>query len=235
MRKNPEHIAIIMDGNGRWAKERGFPRAMGHREGAKRVRDILSAASKEGVKILTLFAFSTENWNRPEKEIDFIFDCFDKFLNKERDDIIKKDIRFNVIGRRDRISGKLVDHIKDIEAVTKDNKSFILNIAFDYGGQWDIAAAARKIADDAKSGLIEVSGINEDSFGMYLSLSDQPKPDLLIRTAGELRISNFLLWQIAYSELYFSDVLWPDFCDDEFKKALNEYRRRDRRFGKIHA
>lgn len=227
----PKHIAVIMDGNGRWAKERGLPRIFGHREGGKRVKEIISCAKKLNVQVVTIFAFSTENWNRPQKEIDFLFKYLDDFLNQHKKDFMKEGIRVNMIGRRSRFSQSVTRMIDDIEALTVNNKDFVLNIALDYGGRWDITQAAKKIIEDYKNKKVSPDQITEDVFGRYLSLGGLPNPDLLIRTSGEQRISNFLLWDLAYTEFYFPDIYWPDFGEQQFKKAIEVYNRRHRRFG----
>jgi undecaprenyl diphosphate synthase len=227
MIKIPYHVAIIMDGNGRWAKERGLSRTTGHREGIKRIKEIVKEAKKIGIKILTIFAFSTENWNRPKKEIDFLFSYLNDFLDNYKKELMREDIKLRVIGRRDRIKKKIIKKIEEIEKLTKNNKGFIFNIALDYGGRWDIVEAARKILKEGE----KLEEINEDDFKNYLSLGNLPDPDLLIRTSGEQRISNFLLWHLAYTEFYFPKVWWPDFDKKELKKAVEVYSQRERRFG----
>ncbi|MFA5271171.1 MAG: isoprenyl transferase [Candidatus Omnitrophota bacterium] len=231
----PQHIAIIMDGNGRWARERGLPRSIGHREGSKRIKETIKDAKSLGVKIVTVFAFSTENWNRPKKEINLLFSYLKDFLHKYKDELIRDDIKLNIIGRRDRLVTDVIKKIEEVEGLTRENKSFIFNIAIDYGGKWDIVAAAKKIAIDYKDGKISENQIDEDTFGKYLVLGDMPDPELLIRTSGEERISNFLLWNLAYAEFYFPKIYWPDFNKNELIKAIRVYSSRDRRFGKVHA
>jgi len=231
----PKHIAIIMDGNGRWAKEKGLPRSIGHREGSKRIKEIVKEAKKLGIKILTAFAFSTENWNRPKEEIALLFSYLKDFLTNYKSELIKENIRLNIIGRRDRLRSDVIMKIEEVEGATRNNDSFIFNIALDYGGKWDIAEAAKKVASDYKTGKISENEINEDTFGKYLALGDMPDPELLIRTSGEERISNFLLWNLAYAELYFPEIYWPDFNEKELAKAIEVYSLRNRRFGKIHA
>jgi len=230
----PEHVAIIMDGNGRWARKRGLPRSLGHKQGVNRIKDVLKEATRTGVRILTLFAFSTENWNRPESEIKRIFSYMREHLKKDRTMLLKEDIRLRFFGRRDRLSKPLREEMAEAERATKECRALFLNIALDYGGRWDIANAARKIAKDVLGNKISVHSIDEKTFGKYVSLSDIPEPDLLIRTSGELRISNFLIWQLAYTELYFTRVLWPDFTGKVFKEAINDYSKRKRRFGKAY-
>jgi undecaprenyl diphosphate synthase len=229
----PYHIAIIMDGNGRWAQERGLPRTAGHREGVKRVKEVVKEAKRLGVKILTLFAFSTENWARPPKEIKFLFSYLNFFLENYRKELMRENIRLNVIGRRDRINAEVMEKIEDLETLTKDNSSFVLNVALDYGGKWDIVQAAKEIIRDYKINKISEQDLDEDCFKKYLSLGGMQEPELLIRTSGEQRISNFLLWDLAYAEFYFPKVHWPAFSKNELKKAIEVYSKRKRRFGKI--
>jgi len=231
MENVPYHLAIIMDGNGRWARERGLPRTAGHREGIKRIKEIVREAKKIGIRILTVFAFSTENWNRPKREIEFLFSYLNNFLDNYKKELIKEDIKLNIIGRRDRIKKTIIKKIEEVENLTKNNKSFIFNIALDYGGRWDIVEAARKMLLDIKKKKVEK--IDEENFKSYLSLGNLPDPDLLIRTSGEQRISNFLLWNLAYTEFYFPKVWWPDFDKEELRKAIEVYSQRERRFGRI--
>lgn len=230
----PEHIAVIMDGNGRWAKERGLPRMLGHREGGKRVREIIACAKKIKVKVVTIFAFSTENWDRPPKEIDFLFNYLESFLKQHKKDFMREGIRVKAIGRRSRFPRRIIDILEEVESLTGRNKEFLLNIALDYGGRWDITHAAKKIIEDYGNKKISPEQITENLFGGYLSLGGVPNPDLLIRTSGEQRISNFLLWDLAYTEFYFADVYWPDFNEEQFKKAIEVYHRRHRRFGQAN-
>lgn len=229
----PHHIAIIMDGNGRWAKKRGLPRTIGHREGVKRIKEIVREAKKLGVKILTIFAFSTENWNRSKNEIKFLFQYLNIFLKNYKKELMRKDIRLKAIGRRDRIDKKSIRQVEVVEELTKNNKSFIFNIALDYGGRWDITEAARGIVSDYQNKVISKEAITEDFFQQYLSLGGLASPDLLVRTSGEQRISNFLLWDLAYTELYFPQKYWPDFNTKELEKAIEVYSQRIRKFGKI--
>jgi len=230
----PYHIAIIMDGNGRWARKRMLPRMAGHREGAKRVREILREAKKIGVKVLTIFAFSTENWNRPKKEIEFILSYLVKFLKSYRKEFVQKDIKFKAIGRRDRFNKKVIEAIREAEELTKNNQSFTFNVALDYGGRWDIVNAATEVAKKCLSKSISWKDIDEKLFNKYLSLGDIPSPDLFIRTSGERRVSNFLIWELAYSEFYFTPVFWPEFDKEHLRKAIMAYSQRERRFGAIH-
>lgn len=230
----PYHIAIIMDGNGRWARERMLPRVVGHREGAKRVKEILREAKEIGVKALTIFAFSTENWNRPKKEIEFILSYLIKFLKSYRKEFAQKDIKFKAIGRRDRFNKKVIEAIREAEELTKNNQSFTFNVALDYGGRWDIVNAATEVAKKCLSKSISWKDIDEKLFNKYLSLAGIPAPDLLIRTSGEKRVSNFLIWDLAYSEFYFTPVFWPEFDKEHLHKAIKAYSQRERRFGTIH-
>ncbi len=226
-KKVPNHIAIIMDGNGRWAKKRGLPRTMGHRAGAKALKKILTHAGELGIKYLTVYAFSTENWKRPKKEVDTLMKLFKEYLKNEKNTMMKNGVRLMVSGKKEGVSRELLEEISKTEKLTKDNDRITLNIAFNYGGRSEIVDAVNKII---KEGLTEVT---EESFAKYL-YSDIPDPELLIRTSGELRISNFLLWQIAYSELYITDLAWPDFDERELEKALGTYMKRERRFGGLN-
>ena len=230
----PNHIAVVMDGNGRWAKKKKMPRIAGHRQGAKRIKEILREAKKTGVKVLTIFAFSTENWNRPQAEVRFIFSYLVKFLKGYKKELQKKDVKFRVIGRRDRIDKKAMKEIKEVESLTRDNQSFIFNVALDYGGRWDIVDAAKRVAKECVRGDISWKDIDEKLFSKYLSLAGVEAPDLLIRTSDEKRISNFLIWDLAYSEFYFTPVFWPDFDKEQLHKAIKIYSQRERRFGAIN-
>jgi undecaprenyl diphosphate synthase len=220
----PNHVAIIMDGNGRWAKKRGLPRTMGHRSGAKALKKILTHAGELGIKYLTVYAFSTENWKRPKKEVDLLMKLFGEYLKNEKNTMMKNGVRLMVSGRKDGVSKELLKEIDVTENLTKNNNGITLNIAFNYGGRSEILDAVNKIIKD------NVSEVTEETFAKYL-YSDIPDPELLIRTSGELRISNFLLWQIAYSEIYISDLMWPDFDEEALEVALNTYMKRERRFG----
>ena len=210
-----------------------LPRVVGHREGAKRVKEILRETKKIGVKILTIFAFSTENWNRPKKEIAFIFSYLIKFLKSYRKEFVRKNIKFKAIGRRDRFNKKVIEAIREVEELTKNNQSFTFNVALDYGGRWDIVNAATEVAKKCLSKSISWKDIDEKLFNKYLSLGDIPAPDLLIRTSGEKRVSNFLIWDLAYSEFYFTPVFWPEFDKEHLRKAIMTYSQRERRFGAI--
>lgn len=226
----PRHIAVIMDGNGRWAKNRGLLNVNGHKAGVERIRDLLDVCRDYQVQALTLFAFSSENWQRPKREVDALMNLFHTYLRKESPRMREEGVRLRVIGGRERFSAKIVAAIDAAEALTSDGERHLV-IAADYGGKWDIASACRQLAKKAVEGELALDAIDEDLIDQHLSLADLPELDLLIRTGGEVRISNFLLWQAAYAELYFSDKLWPDFKPDDLKEAIAEYGRRQRRFG----
>jgi undecaprenyl diphosphate synthase len=228
----PQHVAIIMDGNGRWAQLQGKGRVTGHKAGVSSVRATVSKAQELGVKALTLFAFSSENWQRPEKEVSVLMDLFMMVLTKEVKKLHKHNIRFQVIGDLSRFSDKLQRSIEKSQALTVNNTGLVLSVAANYGGRWDIVNATKKIAEDVKQSTLAVDDITEALLNNYMSLSDLPALDLLIRTGGDFRISNFLLWQAAYAELYFTDVLWPDFDELAFEKAIDTFDSRERRFGK---
>lgn len=228
----PQHVAIIMDGNGRWAQLQGKGRVAGHKAGVESVRAVVSHARKSNIKALTLFAFSSENWQRPAKEVSVLMDLFMYVLTKEVKRLHKHNIRFQVIGDLSRFSDKLQKNIAKSEKLTEDNTGLVLSVAANYGGRWDIADAAKKLASDVKSGTISVDDINEHSLHQHTCLAELPALDLLIRTGGDYRISNFLLWQAAYAELYFTDVLWPDFNESQFEQAIVCFDQRERRFGK---
>jgi len=230
--KTPRHLAIIMDGNGRWAKQRHMPRVAGHRAGVESVRAIVQRCGELGVKALTLFAFSSENWRRPEKEVGLLMDLFIMALKRESKKLHERNVKLKVIGDLGRFSDKLRKEIDKAEALTQDNDGLFLAIAANYGGRWDMSQAMQKLAARVEAGEIKAADITESMLAEQLTLADQPEPDLFIRTGGEQRISNFLLWQLAYSELYFTDALWPDFDKDELDKALQWFASRQRRFGR---
>jgi len=227
----PEHIAIIMDGNGRWAKSRFLNTSAGHRAGAQALRRLATESEKIGVKILTVFAFSTENWSRPKDEVDTLMDMIHEYIQQYIDDSKKNNMRICLIGDLSALSAELQRKIDDLQEMTKDKKGLRVILALNYGGRDDITRAARKLAADVKGGRKTLNEINENLFASYLDTADLPEPDLLIRTSGETRISNFLLWQIAYTEIYFCDKLWPDFTIKDLEKAIEHYKRRDRRYG----
>lgn len=228
----PNHIAIVMDGNGRWAKKRLLPRTMGHHAGVKATRKIIEYCVNNNIEALTLFAFSSENWQRPEQEVSSLMTLFVTALSAEIDELQNQNVAVTFIGERNRLPEKLQKCILDAEIKTKNNKGLKLNIAANYGGRWDIINATKKIFTDLDKNNLSVDDLNDKLFGQYMSLSEQSEPDLFIRSGGESRVSNFLLWQLAYTELYFTDVLWPDFDEEALEKALIWYSNRQRRFGK---
>jgi undecaprenyl diphosphate synthase len=228
----PQHVCIIMDGNGRWAKKRLMPRTFGHRKGVEITRRAIEFFARVGVRYLTLFAFSSENWNRPEEEVSTLMELFVQSLKENSAELNDKNIRIRFIGNRDVFPQVLQNQIAETEALTEDKQLMILNIAANYGGQWDILNAVRTIASKVVKGELALSQIDQASLESVLSLAHTPDPDLFIRTGGEQRVSNFLLWQLAYTELYFTEVLWPDFSEQEMQKALTAYSRRQRRYGK---
>jgi len=227
----PQHVAIIMDGNGRWAEARGLPRTAGHRKGAEAVRRTLEAAGEIGIRYLTLFGFSSENWKRPNGEIDDLMSLMRRYLRSEIAEIHQRGVKLSVIGDRTRLADDIVRLIEDAEARTANNDALNLTLAISYGGRQELAMAARRIADSAVRGAIEPGQIDEAMVAANLLTAEIPDPDLLIRTSGEKRISNFLLWQLAYSELVFVDTLWPDFGADDLAAAISEFKRRNRRYG----
>lgn len=229
--KIPKHVAIIMDGNGRWAKERGLSRTAGHREGVKRVKDIVKVAGELKIQAVTFFAFSTENWSRPKKEIDMLMHHLKDFLSREVDEMHKNNIRFNVIGEDNPLPLDILGKIKEAKLKTKDNTGLTVTLALNYGSRQEIVEAAKRFARDVSSGGEVLGNLNIERFSRYLYTSDLPDPDLLIRTSGEMRISNFLLWQLSYAELYFTKKFWPEFKANDFKAAIEEYQERERRFG----
>lgn len=227
----PTHIAIIMDGNGRWAKERLLPRTIGHKAGVEAIRSVIKECSSLGVKHLTLYAFSTENWKRPKLEVDALMNLLNTYLNKELKELHANNVKITTIGDIDVLPNKSIEAIKNAINTTKENKGLNLNIALNYGSRNDIKNAVIDIVKNCKSGKIDIEDINEETISNYLSTKSIPDPDLIIRTSGEQRISNFLLWEIAYSEFYFTDTYWPDFDENEVRKAIYVYQSRDRRFG----
>ncbi len=236
MKKNvkiPGHIAIIMDGNGRWAKKRNLPRVFGHKEGAKSVREITETCAKIGVEYLTLYAFSTENWKRPENEIKFLMGLLKDYLDKEKKTLIKNNIRFKVIGDKTKLPVEITKRIEGVEKLTEKNSSLTLVLALNYGARDEILNAVKNIAKDIKNSKIDANKITENLFKNYLYTKDIPDPDLLIRTSGEMRVSNFLLWQLAYTEIYVTKTLWPDFRKKQLLKAIYDFNKRERRFGGI--
>ena len=228
----PRHVAVIMDGNNRWAKKRFMPGVAGHKAGVDAVRAVVETSVEQGVEVLTLFAFSSENWRRPEKEVNALMQLFIVALEREVKKLHKNNIRLMIMGDKSAFQQKIQDLIDQAEQLTADNDRMTLVIAANYGGQWDIANAAKRIAQDVEAGKLKAEDITEQVFHKYTWLNELPAPDLMIRTGGEERISNFMLWQTAYSEFYFSDALWPDFKQQEYKKALAAFANRVRRFGR---
>jgi len=229
----PRHIAIIMDGNGRWAKERGLPRTVGHREGTKRVKEIVKVAAELGVKVVTLFAFSAENWSRPKQEINILMHYLNNFLARQIQELHKNNMRFLAIGRDDPIPKYLQSKLREAEKKTKDNTGLTVVLALNYGGRQEIVDAVKKITNQVLKGESRIEDLDEESFSKYLYTAGLPEPDLLIRTSAEMRISNFLLWQLSYSELYFPKKYWPDFKRADFERAIEVYQKRERRFGAL--
>ncbi len=233
--KVPEHVAIIMDGNGRWATKKGLPRSFGHKKGVSVLKEILKAAKKLGCKVITVYAFSTENWTRPTKEVDFLINLFSEVLKKEIEEIHEESTKIKFIGDLTPFPENLKEIISNSEALTKNNNKFLFNVCVNYGGRQEIVKVAKELALKSSSGEIEPHEVNEELFNSALLTHGTKDPELLIRTSGEKRISNFLLWQLAYSEIYISDVLWPDFNEFEFLKAIIDYQSRSRRFGGIES
>lgn len=228
----PSHVAVIMDGNGRWAKARSKNRLAGHNEGAKALKNVLEVCGELGVKFLTVYAFSTENWNRPKEEVDGLMELLVTSINKELPQFKKHGIKVNILGQLDRLPSHVQMAVNHVIRQTQKNDRLVFNVALSYSGRWEILNAVNNLIKDVKSGKLISEEINDKIFKQYLTTKDIPDPDLLIRTSGEIRISNFLLYQLAYSELYFTDVLWPDFSKEEFYKAVYDYQKRERRFGK---
>jgi undecaprenyl diphosphate synthase len=229
----PRHVAIIMDGNGRWAKRRDRPRTAGHREGVKSVRTVVEESVRHGVGALTLFAFSSENWQRPRSEVNILMELFMSALRGEVRRLQENDVRLRIIGDRAAFPEKLQRRIHEAEDLTANNRTLNLQVAANYGGRWDITQAARRLVADVCNGILGPDAIDDKAIDSRLSFPDLPEPDFFIRTGGEQRLSNFMLWQSAYAELYFTDVLWPDFDAASFSRALDDFKRRQRRFGRI--
>jgi undecaprenyl diphosphate synthase len=227
-------MAIIMDGNGRWAKKRSLNRIRGHREGTESVRDIVRACREIGIEILTLYAFSTENWQRSRQEISALMSLLKEFLRSEVAEMMENGIRLNAIGQIERFPGDVVEVLQEVMDMTRNNRGMILNLALSYGGRDEIVTAARNIAGEVIAGRLKPEEITEAVFSNYLYTRGMPEPDLLIRTSGEMRISNFLLWQIAYTEIYVTRTFWPDFRREELIRILHDYQKRERRFGMTH-
>ncbi|ONI37773.1 di-trans,poly-cis-decaprenylcistransferase [Candidatus Epulonipiscium fishelsonii] len=226
------HVAIIMDGNGRWAKQKGISRNEGHKIGSETLKKIVRYADTVGIEYITVYAFSTENWNRPKEEVEGLMNLLTQYLIGNIKNAKKENLRFRLIGRRDNLPPKMCRQIDKLEQITKNKTGLCLSIALNYGGRDEIVRACKALAEDVKKEKCSIDEINEKLFESYLDTHKLPDPDLVIRTSGELRLSNFLIWQLAYSEFYFTDCLWPDFTVDEFKKAINAFSLRKRRFGK---
>jgi undecaprenyl diphosphate synthase len=230
--KLPSHVAIIMDGNGRWARQRGLDRIFGHEQGVKAVREVIEAAAELKIRFLSLYAFSTENWGRPDEEVSALMGIMVQSLSNEADTLLKNNIRLLAIGDMDRLADNVREKLFETIKLTSAGTGLNLIIAMSYSSRWEITIAARKISTDAKEGKINPDSITEGDFEKYLTTVGIPDPELMIRTSGELRISNFLLWQVAYTELYFTEILWPDFGKDDFYNAIIDFQKRERRFGK---
>jgi undecaprenyl diphosphate synthase len=231
--KLPNHIAIIMDGNGRWAVQRNLPRVAGHKAGEEAITDIIRVGSEWEIGALSLFAFSTENWNRPDNEVEFLMSFNRNLLNNRVEEFHQRNIRITHLGRRHPIPASTLAAIDNAANMTRDNTGMRLSIAFNYGGRAEIVDATRKLYEDVQAGRVKLEDIDEDKFRSYFYVPDVPDPDLLIRTAGEMRISNFMIWELAYSEIYMTEVLWPDFRREHLAQAIEEYQSRERRFGSI--
>lgn len=230
--KLPSHVAIIMDGNGRWAKKRGNSRVFGHKNGVAAVREVTEASAELGIKYLTLYAFSTENWSRPKTEVDALMSLLVSTISSETKTLMKNNVRLNAIGCKENLPSGVQKRLKECIEKTSTNTGLTLTLALSYSSRWEILEAVKKIAVEIEDKQFDISQLNDDMFGSYLATSGMPDPELMIRTSGEHRISNFLLWQLAYSELYFCDILWPDFRREDYYRALIDYQGRERRFGK---
>jgi undecaprenyl diphosphate synthase len=228
----PSHIAIIMDGNGRWAHQRGLDRIFGHQQGVVALREVIETAAELGIKYLSLYAFSTENWGRPDDEVNALMGIMVQSLNKETETLLKNNIKLLAIGDIERLANDVRDRLMETLKVTSACTGLTLLVALSYGSRWEILEAVRKMSEDIGKGKLDRENIGEEDFEKYLTTSGIPDPELMIRTSGELRISNFLLWQLAYTELYFTDTLWPDFGRENFYEAIIDYQKRERRFGK---
>lgn len=233
--KIPSHIAIIMDGNGRWAKKRGLPRIAGHREGTKVIKKIVKKANEIGVSALTLYAFSTENWKRPKDEVDFLLKLPEIFLKTYLPELVEENVQVRIMGEKNHLPDHTIEAVETAIEQTKHNNGLILNFALNYGSRDELSKAIQKIADDVRSGLIEIENVTESLISTYLFSPELKDPDLLIRTSGEIRLSNFMLWQLAYTELWFTETLWPDFSEDEFVRAVRDYQHRGRRYGGVQS
>lgn len=231
----PQHVAIIMDGNGRWAQQRGLPRIEGHRRGAEAVKRTLQAAQENGVRCLTLYAFSVENWNRPQDEVDALMKLLGRFLDEQLPELMKRNIRLRVVGRYQELPEEIQERLRDAESKTAEFKEYTVGLALNYGSRTEIVDAVKSVAEAAKSGSLNLDAFDYDQLRGHLYTGDMPDPDLIIRTSGECRLSNFLMLQAAYAEIFISKLLWPEFDQKEFKAALNDYAGRERRYGKTTA
>jgi undecaprenyl diphosphate synthase len=230
--KLPSHIAIIMDGNGRWARQRGMDRIFGHQQGVKALREIIEASAELKIKFLTVYAFSTENWGRPDEEVSALMGIMVQSLNKETDTLVKNNIRLSAIGDTQRLADDVRERLMETINLTSDATGLNLIVAMSYSSRWEMTEAAKKLSAEIVGGSVDPDSVNEYNFEKYLTTHGVPDPELMIRTSGEMRISNFLLWQLAYTELYFTEKLWPDFGKEELYKAIIDYQKRERRFGK---
>ncbi|MBQ7793709.1 MAG: isoprenyl transferase [Clostridia bacterium] len=233
MENLPKHIGVIMDGNGRWAKKRGLPRSAGHKAGADSLKKIVTACNKMGIRYITVYAFSTENWSRPKEEVDYLMNLLLGYLRDAENTLAGENVVIRAIGSRAELSEEIQEQIIKTEAFTANNTGIVMNIALNYGAREELTTAVRGIADDVQKGEITVGDISPELISSRLYTGGQPDPDLLIRTSGEIRLSNFMLWQLAYSEMYFTDKLWPDFTVRDLEDAIIEYQRRNRRFGGV--
>ena len=231
--KLPSHVAMIMDGNGRWAKKRLMNRVKGHEKGSATVREVVRVTRELSIPFLTLYAFSTENWGRPKAEVSALMSLLKKFILSEKDEMMKNNIRLTAIGQIERLPNDVAVPLSDVMAATKDNDGMCLNLALSYGSRNEIESMVKSIVRKVKSGEIDPASISETMISDHLFTAEMPDPDLMIRTSGEMRISNFLMWQLAYAEIYFTNTLWPDFGEEEYKKILLDYQNRERRFGKV--
>lgn len=229
----PQHVGIIMDGNGRWARRRGLPRSAGHHAGMRGMRDVIRASDDIGIPCLTLFAFSTENWTRPETEVEYLMRLPEEFFRTEIDELVSRGVRVRFIGDTTKLPAYTRETVRRTLERTEGNEGMIVTFALNYGGRSDVLGACKRISDEVAKGAVSWDEITETGFSSYLSTGDLPDPDLLIRTSGELRMSNFLIWQAAYAELWFTDVLWPDFRREHLYQAIHDYQRRKRRFGGV--
>ena len=231
----PEHVAVIMDGNGRWAKKQSKPRVFGHQKGADRLQEVMEAAQKIGVRYLTLYAFSKENWQRPQEEIKFLMELLSKYLDYKLEDLKKNNVVFNVIGDLSDMPAVVQSKLAKVQEETSKNTGLVVTFALSYSSRFEITNACKKIAQEVKAGVLDAEEICEDLVSQYLYTKGMPDPDLLIRTSGEFRISNFLLWQISYAEIYFTEKCWPEFSAAEFQKAIASYQKRERRYGRTES